>query len=141
MPISESEQERFDRARRRLDGAKLDDMALESTYTALSLSESALTKSPPEMRPAVEAICGLALAFSHFAAGADRSVSAQVAAHVEACKAERLKLAKELKSGSFFSDSKKTLLAAPMWLTVYLSIVSVVGMILFREQFIKIIFS
>lgn len=144
MAISDAEHEWFSRARRRLNDSHLDDLTLESTSMALSKAEAALAAAPPEIRMFVDSQAALAIAFTYFAAGSEgavqKAVTANVAEHVERCKAERGKLAQELKAGSFLVEARKSLLNAPMWLAVYLSIVSVVGMIVFREQFIKYVF-
>lgn len=145
MSISSAEKDWFERAREKFsENRQIEGLAKESTFDALAKAESSLASASAELRPGAEAQAALAIAFTYFAAGSSdavqKAVAANVAAHVECCKAERVKLAQGLKSGSFLVESRKTLLNAPMWLTVYLSIVSVVGMIVFREQFIKYVF-
>jgi len=118
MGISESEQERFDRARRRIAAAGLDDLTVESTSTALSLSEAALAAASPDIRLLAEAVAGLAVAFAHFISGAQRTVesatAAAIAAHAKDC-------AKSQVPHGFVDESKKALLSKPMALSLFLS--------------------
>ena len=137
MSITDAERDWFHRARTRLDeNDQLDGLAQESTFQALAKAESALAAASDELRPGAEAQAALAIAFTHFVSGSAAAVSAQVAEHTEACKLERAKLAKAGKSGSFFDESKKSLLSAPMALAVFLS----VCVVTFRDKIFNLIF-
>lgn len=123
MGITESEQERFDRARRRIMAAGLDDLTVESTSNALSLSEAALAKAAPDIRLLAEAVAGQAVAFAHFISGAQRAAtsaaegvaSAAIARHVRDCATAK-------PPQGFVSESKKALLSKPMALSIFLSV-------------------
>ncbi len=141
MSITDAEKDWFDRARARLnENDKLDGLAQESTFQALAKAESSLASASDELRPGAEAQAALAIAFTHFVSGSAAQVTAQVAAqvaeHIEACKLERAKLAQVVKSGSFFDESKKSLLSAPMALSVFLS----VCVVTFKDKIFTLIF-
>lgn len=131
MGITESEQERFDRARRRIMDAGLDDLTVESTSTALSLSEAALNKAAPDIRLLAEAVAGQAVAFAHFISGAQRAAtsaaasvaSAAIAKHARDCAAAK-------PPQGFVAGSRKALLSSPMALSLFLSVCVVV----FRDK-------
>jgi hypothetical protein len=137
MSITDAERDWFNRARARLnENNQLDGLAQESTYQALAKAESSLAGASPELRPGAEAQAALAIAFTHFVSGSAAAVSAQVAEHIESCKLERAKLAQAAKSGSFFDESKKSLLSAPMALSVFLS----VCVVTFKDKIFDLIF-
>ena len=123
MGITESEQERFDRARRRIMDAGLDDLTVESTSNALSLSEAALAKAAPDIRLLAEAVAGQAVAFAHFISGAQRastSAAASVAAAAIAKHASDCAAAKTPQG--FVAGSKQALLSKPIALSAFLCV-------------------
>lgn len=137
MGISDAERDWFHRARARLnENDQLDGLAQESTFQALAKAESSLASASDELRPGAEAQAALAIAFTHFVSGSAAAVSAQVAEHIESCKLERAKLAQAVKPSSFFDESKKTLLSAPMALAVFLS----VCVVTFKDKIFTLIF-
>lgn len=137
MSLTDAEKDWFHRARARLnENDKLDSLAQESTFQALAKAESSLAGASPELRPGAEAQAALAIAFTHFVSGSAAAVAAQVAEHVESCKLERAKLAQVVKPGSFFDESKKSLLSAPMALSVFLS----VCVVTFKDKIFDLIF-
>lgn len=137
MSITDAEKDWFQRARARLnENNQLDGLAQESTFQALAKAESSLASASDELRPGAEAQAALAIAFTHFVSGSSAQVAAQVAEHAESCKLERAKRAQAVKPSSFFDESKKSLLSAPMALSVFLS----VCVVTFREKLITLIF-
>jgi hypothetical protein len=128
MSISDSDHERLDRAARRLVGSKLDDLTIESTSNALSLSESALTHCKAEDRYNVEAIAGLAIAFTHFASGspkyAEDAADRAVAKHIGECAKMKEATAQtnvNTEGGNFVIEGKKTLLKNPLAFSLFAS--------------------
>ncbi len=127
MGITEPEQERFDRARRRIMNAGLDDLTVESTATALSLSEAALDKAAPDIRLLAEAVAGQAVAFAHFVSGAQRAAtSAAASAAASVAEAAIAKHAKECGAAKtphgFVEGSKQALLSKPIALSAFLCV-------------------
>jgi hypothetical protein len=137
MSLTDAEKDWFHRARARLnENNQLDGLAQESTFQALAKAESSLAGASPELRPGAEAQAALAIAFTHFVSGSAAAVAAQVAEHMESCKREREKLSQIVKPGSFFDESKKSLLSAPMALSVFLS----VCVVTFKDKIFNLIF-
>jgi len=135
MAISDAEKSWFERARRRLAASKLDDLATESTLTALAKAEANLDQAPPEMRGMADAVAALAIAFSHFAAHADeasrRTAEKAVAKHAEDCAA-----AMKAAGGNFVTQAKRSLLSCPL----AVAIVASTALVVFRDPIASMIF-
>lgn len=122
MGITESEQERFDRARRRIMDAGLDDLTVESTSNALSLSEAALAKAAPDIRLLAEAVAGQAVAFAHFISGAQRAATSAAASVASAAIAKHAQDCAAAKPQGFVAGSKQALLSKPIALSAFLCV-------------------
>ncbi len=135
MAISDAEKSWFDRARRRLAASKLDDLATESTLTALAKAESNLDQAPPEMRGMADAVSALAIAFSHFAAHADeaakKTAEQAVAKHAEDCAA-----AMKAAGGTFINQAKRSLVSCPL----SVAIVASTALVVFRDPIAALVF-
>ncbi len=122
MGITESEQERFDRARRRIMDAGLDDLTVESTSNALSLSEAALNKAAPDIRLLAEAVAGQAVAFAHFISGAQRAAQTSAATVAETAIARHAAECQAKTPQGFVAGSKQALLLKPIALSAFLCV-------------------
>ena len=123
MGITESEQERFDRVRRRIMDAGLDDLTVESTSNALSLSEAALNKAAPDIRLLAEAVAGHAVAFAHFISGAQRAATSAAASVASAAIAQHARDCAAAKTPhGFVEGSKQALLSKPIALSAFLCV-------------------
>ena len=140
MGITESEQERFDRARRRIMDAGLDDLTVESTSNALSLSEAALNKAAPDIRLLAEAVAGQAVAFAHFISGAQKAAQTSaatvaataIARHAAECVAAGGKPTKT----SFIDLMKVRVTGTPMAASIFAS----VCVFVFRDKIFTVFF-